>query len=118
MASPKEFDCIDVFKTKVSCSKKRWEHVCKHAEMVCHQNLVKSIIIKPDFVCKSRSSLDRYTFYRKCWLAKLGRYERYIRVVIQYSMNEKREFRGGVINSFACDGMKLGEVIIWRGRAI
>ena len=112
MPSTKEFGCIDVFETKVSCSKKRWKHICKHAEMVCLQGLVKSIIGKPDFVCKSHSYANRYTFYRKCWPAKLGRDERYIRVVIEYNMNAKRELRGCVISSFACDGMQLGEVTI------
>ena len=118
MPRPKEFDCIDIFKVRVSCSRERWQHICDHAEMVGLQTLVKSIIIKPAFVCRSRSYANRFTFYRKCYLAKLGRDERYIRVVIEYNMNAKREFRGGVINSFACGGMQLGEVIIWRGRAI
>ncbi|MBA7715443.1 hypothetical protein ES703_124489 [subsurface metagenome] len=118
MTNPREFECIDVFGVKVSCSKKRWGHIIKHAEMANLQNLVKSIIIKPDFVNRSRLYANAFTFYRKCLLTQLGRDERYIRVALQYNVDEEQKFCGGVMSAMACDGSQLGEVLIWKGRAI
>lgn len=117
MASRKEFECTDIFKKRVSCSRKRWKHVCIHAEMVNLQNLVKSIIIKPDFVNKTRFYANRFTFYRKCFLAQLSENEKYIRIVIEYNMNEVGELCGGVISAMACVTPQIGEVLIWKGRA-
>lgn len=119
MPSQKEFECTNIFGNRVSCPKKRWRHTCDHhAEMVGLQELVKSIITKPDFVCRSRAYANRRTFYRKCLLSQLGRDERYIRVVIEYHKDEKQKFYGVVISAMACDGIQLGEVLIWKGRPI
>ena len=118
MGSPKEFECIDVFEQRVNCSRKRWKHICFHAEMVGLQKLVKSIIIKPDFVNRTRFYANRFTFYRRCSLAQLSRNERYIRIVIEYNMSEVKELCGGVISAMACDTPQIGEVLIWKGRAI
>jgi len=118
MGRRKEFECVDAFKKKVSCSRKRRVHICVHAEMVGLQNLVKSIIIKPDFVNRTRFYANRFAFYGKCRLAQLGRHERYLRIVIEYNLNEAEELCGGVITAMACVAPQLGEVLIWRGRAI
>lgn len=114
MAVPKEFDCVDVFGNGVSCSRRRWKHICVHAEMVGLQEIVKSIIIKPDFITKSRSYANRNVYYKKCYLAQLGKDERYIRIVIEYNIDEKRKLRGRIITAMACNGSKLGEVLVWR----
>ena len=118
MGFRKEFECIDVFGNKVSCSRKRWKHVSEHAEMAGLQKLVKSIIIKPDFINRSRSYVNRLVFYRKCFLRQLGEGERYIRIVIEYSLDKEKKLCGGVMSSMACDSPQLGEVLIWRGKAI
>jgi hypothetical protein len=115
MASPKEFECTNVFGNRVGCSKKRWKHIYDHhPELESLQELVKSIIIKPDFVCRSRAYANRRTFYRKCLLSQLGRDERYIRVVIEYQRIDEEKFYGNVITAMVCDGTQLGEVVIWE----
>jgi len=119
MAKPKKFECIDVFGYNIGCTKSRWKHICeRHAETVFLENLVISIIGKPDFVNRSRSYANRFTFYRKAFIIKLGRAEIYIRVVIEYNMDENQKWRGCVISAMPCDGSQLGEVTVWRGRAI
>ena len=115
MSIRKEFECVDIFGHKVSCSKKRWKHICEHAEMVGLQKLVKSIITKPDFICRSRSYANRHTFYKKCWLSQLGRDVRHIRIVIEYQIDSKQNVYGSVMSAMACGGMQYGEVVIWQG---
>jgi hypothetical protein len=115
MPSRREFECTDIFGYKVSCSKKRWEHICAHPEMDGLQTTIKSIITRPDFINRSRLFANSLTFYKRC---QLGSIDGYIRVVIQYGLDEKKRIYGGVMTAMACNGPQLGEVLLWRGRAI
>jgi hypothetical protein len=115
----KEFECSDVLGNKITCSKKRWRHIIEqHPEMRNLQKLVKSIINKPEFVNRSRLYSNSYVYYRQCLLSQLGKSERYIRVVIQYNLDEEELVRGGVMTALACNGPQLGEVEIWRYQTI
>lgn len=115
MSIRKEFECVDIFGNEIGCSRKRWKHVCTHAEMVGLQELVKSIIGRPDFICRSRAYANRHTFYKKCWLSQLGRDIKHIRVVVEYQIDKKQKVRGSIMSAMACNGIQLGEVVIWRG---
>jgi len=114
MLGSKEFVCVDVFGNRVSCSKKRWEHIICHKEMEGLQNQTQSIIIKPDSVYQSRSYANRLTFYRACVLSQLGRDERYIRVVVDYNIDKESNLQGGVISAMAYNGPQFGEVLKWK----
>lgn len=118
VARANEFECNDVFGYKVICTKQRWKHICKHVEIANLQNPIISIIAKPDFVNRSRSYANRFTFYKWVYISNLGKAETYIRVVIEYNIDESYTWYGRVISAMACDGPQLGEVTIWKGRAI
>ena len=114
MPSLMEFTCTDKFGYHIHCTKKRWEHICEHAEMKYMQKLAINSIEDPDFVNRSRSYANRYPFYKLIGFYEFSALHQYLKIVVEYYMLKGHGWRGKVITAFGCDGPPLGEVTVWR----
>ncbi len=105
----KEFDCTDVFESKVSCSKERWGHIVKyHPILDGMQEIVKLSIRSAYGAIYYPQNPGRLNLHKPCVLPNCGSTN--IIVVLEYN---KDMSKASVITAFAADGVKGGGKLIW-----
>ena len=105
----KEFDCVDKFGNKVSCSKERWRHIVKeHPILDGMQELVRVSIRSAYGAIYYPQNPDRLNLHKPCVLPNCG--NTIIIVVLEYNQDMSK---AKVISAWNAARVKLGGKLVW-----